>query len=353
MASDPLPYLHLASASLWAVIALFPWTRRVLPSPGMAAAQLFALTLALGGLVRLLAATTPLALPWSRTVLALGALSVLFFLLAGRWLSLQRRRADLLLALPTALVVLVEPVLGPAEPFLVRIGHLLYLYGYSAAGLAFFQRGTLVLRDRFPWEHLRIQAILAGLATGLVGTFLVGPALGSPAETAGPLASLLPLLGGVLAVASVLPLSREWFASLLRRMAEARGDVLQVFLVHKSGTILVSQAREGNPPLDGAILLDVLGVFHEFMERAFPLAGGWVDAIEHGNVKILVERGQHCLLALVTAGRENDVLRGQMRDVLRGFEARNAQALRPPFDPGHLEGGEDALGVFFGTTPVF
>jgi hypothetical protein len=170
-----------------------------------------------------------------------------------------------------------------------------------------------------------------------------------------PILPALLLLAGVAFAAITLPIDAEWLSSLLRRLAASRQDILQAFLVYRGGTLIASRSRKGKPSVDSDVFTAVLEALQQFMHRSFPLLGpGWLGAIDHGDVKILVERGEHCFLALVTAGPEHDILRGEMRDALSRFEARNRAALAS-WDgrPDSLQGAEECLDFFLVLHQVF
>jgi hypothetical protein len=64
------------------------------------------------------------------------------------------------------------------------------------------------------------------------------------------------------------------------------------------------------------------------MRTSFPiLKGTSLRTIEHGDYRILIERGRYCYLTVVLVGEENDLLRRQMRDALLEFESLNQKIL--------------------------
>ncbi len=79
-----------------------------------------------------------------------------------------------------------------------------------------------------------------------------------------------------------------------------------------------------------------------------------MDAIDHGDLKILTVRGEHCFLVIVTTGREDDLLKGEMREVLRRFEERNRSVLTNwDGDIDSPIGAADVVGFFFDLDKVF
>ena len=81
--------------------------------------------------------------------------------------------------------------------------------------------------------------------------------------------------------------------------------------------------------MDRHIFSPTLDVIQNFMRTSFPiLRGTSLRTIEHGDHRIIIERGHLCYLTLVIVGEENDLLRRQMRDELLAFEAVNEKVLQ-------------------------
>ena len=71
-----------------------------------------------------------------------------------------------------------------------------------------------------------------------------------------------------------------------------------------------------------------MDVIQNFMRTSFPfLSGSSLKTIEHGDLRIIVERGKLCYLTVVLQGEENDLLRRQMRDEVLAFESANERIL--------------------------
>lgn len=357
----------LAAGILWTLVALLPGVRRTFRTPGMRAFALFALFLALYAVFDALAGADPRGREvWFRPRGVALTLTAPFLLLSCRWLSLRRRRTDLLLALPALAFVGLWAASGVALPPPAADGYLpgplpvslpwaLYLVGYSTAGLYFLSRGALVLRRGFGTQYLQVGAILASVTLAVLAGLLGNVLLSLVGAGSTPLFGLALLAGGAAFLAAALPMTPEWISALIRRLVTARREVLQAFLVYHGGTLIAARRGPGHEGLDEDLFSASLEAFQQFMHTSFPfLRMGWLDTIEHGGLKILLERGDHCFLALVTTGREDDVLRGEMGSVVRRFEARNA-ALLPRWNgrSQELEGVDEALGVFFDLPQLF
>ncbi|MEE9601328.1 MAG: hypothetical protein V3W22_06495 [Thermoplasmata archaeon] len=134
-----------------------------------------------------------------------------------------------------------------------------------------------------------------------------------------------------------------------------RCEIIHVFLVYIGGSLIASRSLEGQTVPDEDIFSAVLEAIQRFVKITIPAFGkGWLDAIDHGTLKILLERGKYCFLVLVTTGNQDDQLRGEVRDVLRRFEERNVEGLEQwNGDPDTLMGHGDVVSFFFDLKKVF
>ena len=155
-----------------------------------------------------------------------------------------------------------------------------------------------------------------------------------------PFSTLLAIPGG-LAFAALYPGTRERVSEAMRRFKAKRYTIQSGFLVYNDGTLIGSATRGGQAEIDRDLFSATLDVIQNFMRTSFPIfAGKSLKTIEHGDLKILIERGKYCYLSLVLTGEENDLLRRQMRDELTEFEERNRLVL------GKWRGvQEDAIGT--------
>jgi len=94
------------------------------------------------------------------------------------------------------------------------------------------------------------------------------------------------------------------------------------------GTLIASRVKTGGAKVDKDVFSATLDVIQNFMRTSFPiLRGTSLRTIEHGQYRIVIERGRSCYLTVVLEGEENDLLRRQIRDSLLEFEAQNAAIL--------------------------
>lgn len=293
--------------------------------------------------------------------------AALLLLLFSRWLVYRRRRADLLLALPTVLMlalvwtsITVSTVptswgFSPVRNMTLYIPWILYLYGYALTGVLYLSRGATDLKKGFKMEYVKAFSFIVSIA-GVLVAGLLGNIIFTLLEVRQiPLFSSLLVIPGVAMLIFLMPVTREGVSDYVRKAIKSRGQVLHAFLVYHGGSLIASRSLEGHPAVDEDIFSAVLEAIQRFIKVSFPALGsGWLDAIDHGELKILLERGEHCFLVLVTTGREDDLLRGEMKDVLARFEERNAARLENwNGDPEELVGAREAVNLFFDMTKVF
>ncbi len=164
-----------------------------------------------------------------------------------------------------------------------------------------------------------------------------------------PLFSSLLLVPGLGLVLVLSPLSRDQVAVFIRRWKARAYEVHNAFLVYENGTLIASRSEEDESKVDKDIFTATLDAIQSFMRTSFPLLRGkWLKTIEHGSVKILLERGQRVYLAVVIAGEENDQLRSVMRAVVNAVESKNVATL-PNWSgvPEAVVGTREALGTLF------
>ncbi len=161
-----------------------------------------------------------------------------------------------------------------------------------------------------------------GLATnGIIGT-LPNPAIPPPF-------SALLVIPGIAALFTLAPIRRDRISEVVRRFRAKRYDLRETYLVFNDGTLVASRVRPGGSGLDKDLFSATLDVIQNFMRTSFPfLKGTSLRTIEHGNYRVLIERGRWCYLTAVLAGEENDLLRRQMRDALLEFESTNEAVLQ-------------------------
>ncbi|NIN69536.1 MAG: hypothetical protein GTO63_33615 [Anaerolineae bacterium] len=355
-----------ASAGVWGLVAAIPILRWMAKSPAIWSLSLFALSLALYALLDLVHS---LALPGIEadylvsahsSALTMAALFLFFF---SKWMNFQRRKNDLIWAAPTVAVIALIwlGIIGSPAADSLGIGPAfygpwgLYLAVYTAPGLVTLSRGAKFLRKDSIVRYLKILATILSIAS----VFLVAliNAIFEVTLPSGriPLLSVLLFIPGAAFLLFFAPISDRDITRYVKRAAVARHQILHAFLVYQGGSLIASRSAVGQSVPDDDIFAAVLEAIQRFMKVSLPTFGGsWLDAIDHGDLKILLERARHCFLVLVTTGREDDLLRGELRDVLTRFEERNTVELDDwKGDPEELEGARDAVNFFFDMDRVF
>ncbi|MEE9593758.1 MAG: hypothetical protein V3W28_09280 [Thermoplasmata archaeon] len=131
--------------------------------------------------------------------------------------------------------------------------------------------------------------------------------------------------------------------------------ILYSCLMGYGGDLIASRSLENRLEGDGDRLSIALQTILNFVERAYPSSGQTpFEALDHGPVRVLVEKGKFCLLILVIEGKEDEALREGMHEILARFEERN----EPDLAEGTLRGrlrrdGQESLSTASNLMKVF
>ncbi len=275
------------------------------------------------------------------------ALAELFFLLFS-FVYVDRMRKVYLVFVAGAIGLLavlatttVTGVLAPAQagglylPLFNPVGlwlYLIYVLGYGVTGVWNLVRVYRIVRRQSAAVARKAAGLTVAFTLVLVLGFLTNGYLDAVQNTTvpPPFSSLL-LVVVLVAAYTLYPGSRERVSTAIRHFMSRRYDIRAAFLTFQDGTLIASKAKPGEAGagVDQDLFSATLDVIQNFMRTSFPiLRGTSLRTIEHGDYRILIERGKRCYLTLVIEGEENDQLRRQMRDALLEFEATNAEALR-------------------------
>lgn len=131
--------------------------------------------------------------------------------------------------------------------------------------------------------------------------------------------------------------------------------ILYGCLMGYGGQLIASRSLGNRLEGDGDRLSTALQAILNFVEQAYPSAGQTpFEALDHGPVRVLVEKGQFCMLILVIEGREDEALRGGMQEILERFEERNEPALARGALGGHVrQDGRESLSIASNLMKVF
>jgi hypothetical protein len=153
----------------------------------------------------------------------------------------------------------------------------------------------------------------------------------------------------------VFPETWERWVKALKSFEGRRYEVMAVNLMREDGTLIGSKSLFSTKSFDIEKLSKTLAVIQNYVKTSFPASSGdTLRAIDHGDTRILIEKGNTAFIALVLKGRENEFLRRQMRDALANFESWSG-----PGAPVHV--GDDgttnvatrALDMFFAKESLF
>ena len=343
-----LRQLPLISATVWFGLAAFQvyrdrthtWTERF-----FLFACSFASLYALSDWFFFNAETETSAFFWARGSIGSVILTEFFFLLFTLVYVGRMRRGYWAIALAAGSLLVFgwltmpEDLLSPQTPeelFLPifdPLGFLLLIVYVSICSII----GVINLYRVYKIARMQSPR-LARRAAGLVVTFTIVLVLGLATngylgltrntEFPPPFSTLL-LLVGVMAGYTLYPGGRERLSEAIRKFRARRYDIKSAFLIYEDGTLISSYAKEPGASVDEDLFSATLDVIQNFMRTSFPiLKGTSLRTIEHGDLKIIVERGRKCYLTVVLEGEENDLLRRQMRDEVLAFEDRNEKVLR-------------------------
>jgi len=206
---------------------------------------------------------------------------------------------------------------------------LIFVLVYALAGIRNLWKLHGIVKSQSPSLAKRSGGILysfliiffLGLFTnGIIGT-LPNPAIPPPFST-------LLVIPGLAALLTLSPLRRDRISEVVRRFRARRYDLREAYLMFNDGTLIASRVKTGGAKVDKDVFSATLDVIQNFMRTSFPiLRGTSLRTIEHGQYRIVIERGRSCYLTVVLEGEENDLLRRQIRDSLLEFEAQNAAIL--------------------------
>ncbi len=132
-------------------------------------------------------------------------------------------------------------------------------------------------------------------------------------------------------------------------------NIVAAYIIYENGTLIASKTSIQDRQVDDDIFGATLDAIQTFMRTSFPvLLGQWLRRIEHGSVKILIERGNRCYIALVIEGEDTDTLWVKMKEAVERFERTNELQLTD-WDGAidELDMVDETLDDFFRVEAVF
>ncbi len=309
------------------------------------------------------------------TAFVLGRLSLTsltlaaFFLLVFTKLFLMKpQRTDWVLTLPLAvsLALVWDGMLldmqggfpwnwtGVFDPSLFLIW-LLYMVVYASLAIWYVYRAFKVVRNHstfLGWRMFGIfVSLLVTLALGL-STNTIFHSLNIPLM---PLFSSFLVMPGVIVLYVLVPLTRHRISSVIAKWKSRRYRIVAAYMIYENGTLIASKTSLPGGGVDEDIFGATLDAIQTFMRTSFPvLFGKWLRRVEHGDVKILIERGSHSYIALVVEGEDTDTLWIKMAESIQRFERTNDLRLADWNGvPEDLELLHETLDDFFTEAAVF
>ena len=341
---DFLKLLPLVTSGVWYLIVVAQVYRdrvRTATEAFFLAACFFAGTYALSDYYFFNASSVAVAANAAMLSLTCLTLTVVFFFLFTQVYLTKMRRLYLaalvpgILLLPIVWALMLDGLTPtgsfylPQYRFLPFLVWLLFVVVYALAGIRNLWKLHRIVRTQSPNLAKRSGGILysfiicffLGFATnGIIGT-LPNPAIPPPFST-------LLAIPGVAALLTLAPIRKDRISEVVRKFRAKRYELREAYLIFNDGTLISSKIVRGEAELDKDIFSATLDVIQNFMRTSFPiLKGTSLRTIEHGDYRILIERGRYCYLTVVLMGEENDLLRRQMRDALLDFESRNQETL--------------------------
>ena len=131
--------------------------------------------------------------------------------------------------------------------------------------------------------------------------------------------------------------------------------VLYGCLMGYGGRVIASHDLGSRLVENGDQLSSALESILEFVERTSPTTPATrFEALDHGPIRVLVDKGIHSMLILIIEGQEDEALRQRMRQILQGFDGRYATDLAEG-DLGRRlrRDGRDAIATAANLTKVF
>ncbi len=344
MVFDALTQLPLATFGVWATIGLFQLYRRRIRTLTEVAFVFGSFSWAgyalsdwlFFGAIEMADAFLLARVSFSFVTMA----AFLFFLFTKLFLT-RPHWIDALLALPFLGALglvwggLVEGVEGnlpwgwsatlQPELFLLWLA---YVLTFASAGIWYTYRTYLVVR--------RNSKLLGRGMFGILNSYIAALVLGFGTNavylTAGldlmPMFSSTLILPGIVSLFVLVPVTRDRISSVMRKWKSSRYNVLGVYLIYENGTLIASRTNFPAETVDEDIFGATLDAIQTFMRTSFPaLLGKSLRRIEHGEVKILVERGRYCYLAAIIEGEDTDTLWITMKEAVERFERTNLPVL--------------------------
>lgn len=107
-----------------------------------------------------------------------------------------------------------------------------------------------------------------------------------------------------------------------------RAQILQLFLLHKSGLLIKHYTRTLHGTLDTDILAAMLVAVQNFVRESFRFKPGDLEEMTFGHHRILLAHGRYTILAALVSGKYLERLKAVLRAGLAGLEDEHEETLR-------------------------
>jgi tetratricopeptide (TPR) repeat protein len=104
----------------------------------------------------------------------------------------------------------------------------------------------------------------------------------------------------------------------------------RVFAVNRNGLFLAQASSDGDEGIDSDIFTGMLAAVQDFVRDSFDQSGGkkvGLGRLEYGDMKILIEHGQHLFLTGVFRGMEHQGMRALLARSMREIETKYGEML--------------------------
>ncbi len=199
-----------------------------------------------------------------------------------------------------------------------------YVIAYATVGIWYLTRTYFVVRENSKSLGRRVLGILASFFTALALGFFTNGIFHALGIGLMPMFSSLLIFPGIITLYVLVPLTKERLSGVMKRWKSRLYKVIGVYLIYENGTLISSKTSIQDEAVDEDIFSATLDAIQTFMRTSFPLLlGKWLRRIEHGDVKILIERGRRSYLAVVIQGEDSDTLWVKMKEAVERFETTN------------------------------
>jgi len=107
-----------------------------------------------------------------------------------------------------------------------------------------------------------------------------------------------------------------------------KGEILQLFVLHKSGLLIKHYTRHLHGALDTDILAAMIVAVQNFVRESFNFKAGDLEEMAFGEHKILLVHGENVILAAVVAGQFLDRIKSDLRSGILSLEGNFGRELR-------------------------